>query len=206
MKNNLCVALTATPEQAEKLRELQTAFAQVCNALSPLVQEHRCWNRVTLHHLAYKGLREKFPAMGSQMTCNAIYAVSLASRVVFQHPASPYHHTKFEGKRLPLLRFSDQSPVYFDRHTLSIKPGLISLYTLGGRMHCDLQLARKDEMMFREQKLRDVVLTRRPDGVFQLLFSFVQDQDKDNAVSAKSALAGRDLGAFPSHVQLEASA
>ncbi len=200
MKNNLCVVLATTPDQTAKLQELQTVFAQVCNALAPLVRDHHCWNRVALHHLAYKALREKYPALGSQMTCNAIYAVSLAARVVFQHPSSPCHYTKYEGKRLPLLRFSDQSPVYFDRHTLSIKPGQISLYTLGGRMLCNLRMKPREETMFREQKLRDVILTRRADGLYQLVFSFVADPAPD----AKPL--SREAAAIPAHVQLEASA
>src|SRR3569832_990899 len=107
------VTLAASPEQAEHLRALQAAFAEVCNALVPKMREHRCWNRVTLHHLAYKGLREQFPEMGSQMVCNAIYAVSLVSRMLFQHPASPLHHTKLAGKPLPILRFNQHFLFFF---------------------------------------------------------------------------------------------
>jgi hypothetical protein len=204
MNSSLCVALNASPEQAERLRALQTSFAQVCNALSPLVQQHRCWNRVTLHHLAYKSLREQFPAMGSQMICNAIYSVSRTSRVVYQHPASPFHHSKLEGKPLPLLRFSDNSPVYFDRHTLSLKAGVLSMYTMGGRMRCALPLARGDETRFHENKLREVVLSRRPDGVFELLFSFI-DANEDEA-PAKAPDVSRQRGDIPTYIKLEASA
>ena len=55
--------LPATPEQAAHLQALQAAFAEVCNALAPQVRDTRCWNRVTLHHLAYKQLRERFPLL-----------------------------------------------------------------------------------------------------------------------------------------------
>jgi hypothetical protein len=85
-------------------------------------------------------LREKFPALGSQMVCNAIYAVSRTSRMVFQTPASPFNLTKLVGKPLPLLQFSESCPVYFDRHTLSIKGSKLSLFTLDGRMHFELTL------------------------------------------------------------------
>ena len=67
---------------------LCSAFAEVCNALAPEVQRTRVWNRVALHHMHYRALREKFPALGSQMVCNAIYAVSRTSRMVFQMPAT----------------------------------------------------------------------------------------------------------------------
>ena len=72
MKSVIRVPLNTTPEQYARLQALQTAFAQVCNALAPEVQRSRVWNRVALHHLHYRSLREKFPALGSQMVCNAI--------------------------------------------------------------------------------------------------------------------------------------
>ncbi|HSI53068.1 MAG: hypothetical protein ACAH21_15815 [Ramlibacter sp.] len=204
MNSSLCVALTTSPEQAQRLQALQAAFADVCNALAPMVQEHKCWNRVTLHHLAYKSLREQFPAIGSQMICNAIYSVSLTGRMVFQHPASPYHHAKLAGKRLPLLRFSESSPVYFDRHTLSLKAGVLSIYTLGGRMRCELILNRKDELNFHEKKLREVVLSRRADGVFELMFHFVEASEGE--ATAKAGVSPRRKSEIPPHVMVEVAA
>ena len=59
------------------------------SAIAPLVQQTKVWNRVALHHLAYRQLREQFPEMGSQMVCNAIYSVSRTGRLVFQHPPKP---------------------------------------------------------------------------------------------------------------------
>jgi len=180
MNTSLRVALNLSAEQTQRLQGLQTAFAQVCNELAPLVQQDRCWNRVTLHHLAYKSLRQKFPALGSQMICNAIYSVSRTARLVFQHPASPFHHTKLAGKGLPLLRFSDGSPVYFDRHTLSLKEGVLSMYTLDGRMRFRLGLSPAAESSFHEKKLREIVLSRKADGVFELSFWFTEAADADS--------------------------
>jgi hypothetical protein len=74
MNRTLRIALNTSPRQHQQLRQLQQAFAAVCNALAPLVRETRCWNRVALHHMAYKQLRERFPELGSQMVCNAIYS------------------------------------------------------------------------------------------------------------------------------------
>jgi hypothetical protein len=205
MNSSLCVALDPAPEHAERLRALQTAFAHVCNALAPLVQEQRCWNRVTLHHLAYKSLREKFPALGSQMICNAIYSVSRTSRLIFQHPDSPFHHTKLEGKSLPLLRFGDNSPVYFDRHTLSLKAGVLSLYTLDGRMRCAVTLPKEAEVNFHEKKVREIALSRRADGTFQLMFHFVDPSDEQEPAVRISRVA--TAPAFlPTYVQLEVPA
>lgn len=178
MNFSLHVPLNTTPEQAEKLSQLQAAFARTCNALSPLVQKTRVWNRVALHHMAYKPLREQFPEMGSQMVCNAIYSVSRHSRVLFQHPQSPFHLSKLGDKALPLVRFADTCPVYFDRHTLSLKDGQLSMYTLDGRMRFQVALRPDDEASFHTKKLREVVLSRGKAGQFELQFLFSDMDDK----------------------------
>ena len=171
MNSYLKVPLNTSAEQTARLRELQSAFAEVCNALAPVVQQTRCWNRVTLHHLTYKGLRERFPKLGSQMVCNAIYSVSRTSRLVFQMPASPFNITKNPSKALPLLKFLPGSPVYFDRHTLSLKDGQLSMYTLDGRMRFQLDLKAEDQVRFHQEKLREIVLSNTGQG-FKLSFWF----------------------------------
>ena len=170
MKSVIRVPLNTTPEQFARLQALQTAFAQVCNALAPEVQRSRVWNRVALHHLHYRALREKFPALGSQMVCNAIYAVSRTSRLIFQTPASPFSLAKLGTKPLPLMQFADSCPVYFDRHTLSIKANKLSLFTLDGRMHFELTLPEEQLLLFRVAKLKEIVLTRRLDNAYELAF------------------------------------
>lgn len=191
------IPLKTTQKQALQLQYLQHGFAQLCNALAPLVQSTRIWNRVALHHLAYRQLREQFPTMGSQMVCNAIYSVSRTCRMVFQHPRSPLHLEKLEEGRLPLLRFSDSCPVYFDRHTLSLKDGALSMFTLDGRMRFQLSLDSEVEARFQTQKLREVVLSREADGVFVLSFALVDS-------AAVAAIEGRtelpEPGGLPDYV------
>ncbi len=167
----LRVLLQTTPEQTERLRLLQLEFAQACNALAPLVQQTACWNRVALHHMAYRQLRAQFPGLGSQMVCNVIYSVSRTCRIVFQGKDSPFNIQRLAGRPLPLLRFSALSPVYFDRHTLSVKEGRASIYTLDGRMRFALRLGTADDQRFRTERLREIVLLRQ-DERFVLKFSF----------------------------------
>ena len=187
MNSWIRIPLNTTVEQTARLSELQSAFAEVCNALAPVVQQTRCWNRVTLHHLTYRMLRERFPKMGSQMVCNAIYSVSRSSRLVFQHPNSPWNVTKQPGKVLPLLKFMANSPVYFDRHTLSLKDGQLSMYTLDGRMRFQLDLMPEDVARFRQEKLREIVLSNTRQG-YQLEFWFHSpDELPDQDVSTESA-------------------
>lgn len=178
MNFSLRVPLNTSPEQAARLLALQKAFADVCNAIAPIVQQTRCWNRVGLHHLAYKTMRERFPQVGSQMVCNAIYSVSRTCRLVLQHPNSPLNIAKRPGSPLPLLVFRPNSPVYFDRHTLSVKDEKLSMYTLDGRMHFQLALQPEDEARFHREKLREIVLSNSAQS-FQLVFTFSPDDDAE---------------------------
>lgn len=170
------VSLNTSPEQFGRLQALQAAFAEVCNALAPEVQRSRVWNRVALHHMHYRTLREKFPALGSQMICNAIYAVSRTSRLVFQAPGSPFNLAKLGDKPLPLMQFTGNCPVYFDRHTLSFKGSTLSLFTLDGRMHFELTLSETQLLLFKVSKLREISLTLRSTGLYELTFRLESQQ------------------------------
>lgn len=179
MSFSIRVRLHPAPDQLARLRALQAAFAAACNALTPLVQQTRCWNRVALHHMAYKGLREQFPALGSQMVCNAIYSVSRVSRIVYQGVGSPFNLATRGDKPLPLLRFSTRSPVYFDRHTLSLRAGVLSLFTLDGRLRFEVALTPEQVKALQEQKLKEVVLTSPSDDVYDLCFFLGEGEPPD---------------------------
>jgi hypothetical protein len=168
----LRMLLQGSPEQQQRLLDLRTLFTQACNALAPMVQRTRCWNRVALHHMAYKPLRGRFPQLGSQMACNVIYSVSRAARRVYQHPDSPYNVARLGDQPLPTLRFGGPVPVYFDRHTLSLKAGEVSLFTLDGRMRFKVDLSPETEQRFRHGRLREIVLAQGPDGGWALTFDF----------------------------------
>jgi hypothetical protein len=201
----LRIPLNGSPEQLASLRALQQTFAQVCNALAPLVQQSSCWNRVTLHHLFYKMLREQFPAIGSQMVCNAIYSVSRTCRLVYQHPASPFNLTRLGGKPLPLLKFTDSCPVYFDRHTLSVKDGQLSMYTLEGRIRFHLALRPEDEASFHENKLREIVLSRTATGGFELSFLLLVSEQGNETATGKEQTPSQaqDQGEIPEYVMID---
>lgn len=196
MKSELCLPLQTTQEQFGRLRELQVVFAQVCNALAPVVRQTRVWNRVALHHLMYRQLRAQFPEVGSQMVCNAIYSVSRSCRVIFQHPQSPFHLSRLGERTLPLLRFSDTCPVFFDRHTLSVKDGQVSMFTMDGRMRFALALSAEQTLAFREQKLREISLSQHVPNGYALTFRF------DDEASQDRPLAHNDLE-IPEYVIVE---
>lgn len=159
MKSTFRVDLEASDEQAAALEALQLQFARACNVLAPRVAGHRCWNRVALHHLAYKDLREAFPELGSQMACNAIHAVCRAARIVYQHPRSPFNVDKRGDAPLPRLQFTPKAPVYFDRHTLSLRSHDVSLFTLRGRIRCPVHLSAERLERLERERLVEAVLT-----------------------------------------------
>ena len=175
MKYSIVVSLDTDAHQYSRLCELRRAFAQVCNHLAPSVQESRNWNRVTLHHLYYHSLRKRFPGLGSQMVCNAIYAVSKMAKLVYQHPKSPYNVGRRTAGTLPLLHFAEICPVYFDRHTLSIKADELSVFTMDGRIHFQLNLSKSKRAVFEAAKLREIALEERKNRRFELSFHLESD-------------------------------
>jgi hypothetical protein len=203
MNSIILVPLNTSPEQFGRLLALQSAFADVCNALAPEVQRSKVWNRVALHHFHYRNLRVKFPALGSQMICNAIYAVSRTSRLVFQTPASPFSLAKLGTKPLPLLNFARTCPVYFDRHTLSIKGKQLSLFTLDGRMHFELTLPEEQLLLFKVAKLREISLIRRLDNLFQLSFWLDTTLAPEIMATSAAALAEGSSSLIPDYVSVK---
>jgi hypothetical protein len=165
------IPLQAGPEQVARLAALQALFVQACNSLTPLVRETHCWNRIGLHHMTYRQLRERFPQLGSQMACNAIYSVSRACRMVYQSPASPWLVTRRPDNPLPLVAFDKGSPVFFDRHTLSLRDDAISMFTLDGRIRFEINLSAEQRAHFLNDRLREVVLQQSA-GAFHLAFVF----------------------------------
>lgn len=171
MTDSMRIAIAADEYQQSRLEALQVLFADACNSITRTVREAKCWNRVALHHLVYRQLRGEFPDLGSQMACNVIYSVSRSARAVYQHPASPWRMRGITDEALPLIRFQPTAPVYFDRHTLSLKNGLLSLFTLDGRMRFSADLDGGAEELFAQGKLREIALVRSLSG-FELHFSF----------------------------------
>jgi hypothetical protein len=109
--------------------------------------------------------------------------------MVFQMPASPFNLAKLGNKPLPLLQFANSCPVYFDRHTLSIKGVKLSLFTLDGRMHFELTLPESQLLLFKTAKLREISLTRRLDSHYELTFWL----ESERALTQKEAQAVLDV-------------
>ena len=177
VSNFLKIPLQGNADQISRLIALQALFSQACNAISPVAQQNRCWNRVALHHLVYHKMRQQFEQLGSQMICNAVYSVCRIYRLVYESPSSPFSLAIREGKELPLIKFLSNAPVYFDRHTLSIKGSVLSLYSLNGRVRFQLNLNQETLDQFEKQKLREIILTQ-DELQFNLGFAFSESPSK----------------------------
>ncbi len=194
MDKNFSILLNANQEQISKLDRLQKNFVEVCNAIAPVVQETRCWNRVVLHHMVYHKLRSQFPELGSQMICNAVYSVCRAARIILQHPGSSFYNEINQTGLLPRIVFLANSPVYFDRHTLNIRNQKLSMYTLDGRIQFEIALTKPQQKSFLKDKLKEVLLIKQG-GQFYLRFHFEVEAKK---ASAKSIEIPDNLFVIPS--------
>jgi hypothetical protein len=206
--NSFQIVLNTSAEQFARLQQLQTAFAAVCNAIAPVASGQRCWNRVALHHLTYKDMRARFPEMGSQMVCNAIYSVCKMSRLIYQHPNSPFNVKKLGGQKLPTLKFSDNCPVYFDSHTLTLDAQKLSMYTMDGRMKFMLTLAPEQEITLKNQKLGEIHLNQNNAGQYALTFIFtpqIPDDPVSSSLNSSSPSLLTTTMNVPTYVALESS-
>jgi hypothetical protein len=187
MEKRLTIHLTPSSEQVQYLEALQRNFVEICNAISTIVQASGCWNRVALHHMVYHKMRIQFPNLGSQMICNAIYSVSRATRIVLQHPKSPWNIENNPSLKIPRILFLSQSPVFFDRHTLSLKGDRLSMYTTNGRIHFDLTLSEVERSAFHDAKLKEVILVSQQ-GKFSLQFYFGDEAPDSGKLAASTVL------------------
>jgi IS605 OrfB family transposase len=182
MLRTASIRLNVDPNQAAALTALQSAYAEACNSLVPIVMEHRCWNRVALHHLAYAKLRKETP-LGSQMVCNAIFSVCKA-----------YKAQKELGRikkdaPVPAIRFKRAS-VHFDKRTYSFKGERLSLYTLSGRITITVLLGEHQRRILASGKAKEAELVCRKGRWY---FDLVVESD-DTEPMTSGPVMGVDVG------------
>jgi len=179
MRRAIAICLAPTNLQAQRLSALQATFAAACNQVAPTALEHRCTNRVKLHHLAYYPLRERFPQLGAQMACNAIARVARSFKA---HRAN--------GREWALIAFRANTAVHVDARTFRLREHRVSLFTLDGREHVAMRLGSFQRGYLSRGTVKEAdLLVRR--GVWYL--HVVLELDEVNAAMG-SAVLGVDLG------------
>lgn len=175
MKRTISIKIDVLPEQNQALLALQEQFSAACNQVVSSATEHSERNRVKLHHLSYYSLRKSFPALGSQMCCNAIAKTSNALKVL---------------KKCKPILFRKESSVHFDKRTYSLKNDILSLFTLQGRIRVKLEICPFHQNFLDQGKVKEAELVRRGKRWF---FHLVLDlQGPPLAASGKAA--GVDFG------------
>ena len=143
---------------------LSRLFSEACNAMIPFVQEHRCWNRVGLHHLVYYQIRKTFPTLGSQMVCQAIHRVADAYKALRSQEGIP------KDQPVPALTFTPRS-VNFDHRTYSIQGEAFTLFTPTGRTKVGFACGPLQKTLLAAGKAKEARLTSRK-GIWYLNLVF----------------------------------
>ena len=180
MKRTISIKLATTLEQSQALFDLQAEFAKACNQIVPCAVEHRCWNRVALHHRVYYPVR-KSTALGSQMVCNAVQWVADAYQVL---------HLK-KTDEVPVITFKNTGAVHFDKRTYSIKGNTLSLYTLAGRILVAMRPGDFQLDYLKEGAPKEVTLVRRGTAWF---FNLVLDLPDATPADNGGGVLGVDIG------------
>ncbi len=183
MKRTVSLKLLSEPPQADRLANLAAMFSQACNAVVPLAVEHRCWNRVALHHLAYYSIRKRFPNLGSQMVCNAIYRVASAYKTLKANNGIA------KDRPVPGISF-DRAAVHFDHRTYSLRDGAVSLFTLSGREAVPFVCGTHQANLLASGEPREAELVcRKGQWFFQLVLDI-----PDVAPVSEGGVLGVDVG------------
>ena len=183
MKRTISLKLMPSHAQAARLTALSDAFSQSCAVIVPFVQEHRCWNRVALHHLAYYSIRDRFPSLGSQMVCIAIKRVADAYKALKANEGIPM------DKTVPALSFGRAS-VHFDHRTYTLRENSVSLFTLDGREAVPFVCGRHQSNLLACGKPKEAELLCRKG---QWFFNLVLDIP-DVAPVTEGGVMGVDVG------------
>ncbi len=183
MKRAVSLKLVTDPGQSAKLAELSSAFARACSVVVPFAVEHRCWNQVALHHLAYYSVRESFPDLGGQMACNTIYRVASAYRTLKANKGIT------RDKPVPAIVF-DRAAVHYDHRTYSLREGAVSLFTLPGREAVPFVCGKHQANLMASGKPKEAELVCRQG---QWFFNLVLDFPDTDPIPERDTM-GVDVG------------
>lgn len=175
MKRTIAIKLSISDSQRQALCELQDLFAAACNRVASTALDQKERNRIRLHHLCYRSLRESFPKLGAQMACNAIAKTAAALKA--QKQPRP-------------IAFRKECSIHFDKKTYSLKGETLSLFTLNGRIQISLEICPFHKPFLDFGTLKEAEAVRRNNRWF---FHLVLDLPDVLPVEAGGAM-GVDLG------------
>lgn len=181
MLRTISIKLKISPEDHQKLLQVQQVSSSACNSLATIAQKYRCWNRKALHDLSYYQIRQQL-VIGSQMVCNGIRSVcdSLAALQIKKNDP------------VPLIEFRRTGSVHYDKRTYSIKDNkIISLYTLEGRITVGMDMGDFQRKYMEEWRPKEAELICKRGTWF---FNLVIEQPDVLPLTLLRGVLGVDLG------------
>lgn len=155
-------------------------FSDACNYIVPYVIKNRCWNAFSLHKLCYYATRERFPALGSQMVCNAIKKVCTSYKALKIRP----------DHDVPTIHFRPEASVHYDKRTYTLRENGVTLFTPKGRIQCSFQVGPYQQQYLMVGKPREAELIQKGKRFFLNLVLDIPDVEPVQVGSTMSA----DLG------------
>jgi IS605 OrfB family transposase len=146
VKRTIAIKLNISESEKEALCELQELFTKGCNQVAAVAFLEKERNRIRLHHLCYRALRQSLPELGSQMCCNVI-AKTATSLKALKSPKQ--------------VLFKRGCSVHFDKRTYSLKGGVLSLFTLQGRIRIPLEISKYHQRSLDAGTPKEAELVRR---------------------------------------------
>jgi predicted transposase len=146
VKRTIAIKLDVSAGDFQILLELQEKFSQACDKASEIAVKEEKYNRIQLHHLAYYTLRTNFSELGFQMCCNAIAKTAQVLQGL---------------KRRKQVHFKKEGSVHFDKRTYSLKNGMLSLFTLRGRIRLALAISPFHQNFLNQGKMKEAELVRK---------------------------------------------
>ncbi|RKY59498.1 MAG: transposase [Candidatus Latescibacterota bacterium] len=176
MKITLKCKLNPSEEQGQILDHTLGECLKAANYVSHIAWERKCFNRVALHHLVYREIREKFGL-------TAQIAVAVKDRVAFSYKANREHIHIFRKPFLPL------NP---PRSFRLIGEEVASISTLKGRQKIPLLLGRYQKRWLEDRAKKiceSLVVKRGQDYFLHLTIEVEEPPPKD-----PQGFLGVDLG------------
>ena len=184
MKRTISLRILGTPEQKKILADLQTMFAQACNAVVLYALQNKCSNRVALHHQCYYKLREAFSELGLQMTCNAICKVAGSYKTLVSN------RPNLKKENWPEITYRDNTSVHYDKRTYSLKGDTLSLFTISGRIRIQIKTGKFQQQYLDIGTPKEAELIHKKDNWY---FNLVLDIPDTEPITSGYVM-GVDLG------------
>lgn len=170
------IKLLPTEEQFRILKNTMEQFNLVCNKISEVAFENKCFSKVKLQKICYYSIREEFSTLASQLVIRAIAKVCEAYKI----------------NKKAKCQFRLDGAIVYDQRIMSLKGlELVSLSTVEGRIDIPMVISDYHNSIMQDKRVRGQADLVFVDGVFYLLLVVeLPDGTKINTTD----VLGIDLG------------